>query len=276
MKKMMMAVVAVMAMMSATAQSNKTTQTNNGAALSQQEIINNLKATMQEAASQSATNAQQKFNDAAEQAKASAAAALQNAQQSGANALSNVMQNVNTATDQTAKGDLLSFVKSLAGTSLSPKNLAGDWKYTAPAVQFESENVLASAGGLLAAQTVASKLEGVFVKLGIKSGSMNYVFAEDGSFTGTMGGRAFKGRYEIDDKAKTVKLTYLSSLNLPLLTFKVDMKLSAEGMNMLFDADNLLKLFKVVVRVTGNSTLNTLGNLADSYDGMKVGFKFVR
>ena len=45
-------------------------------------------------------------------------------------------------------------------------------------------------------------------------------------------------------------------------------------MQITFKADKLLDFLTNITTMTGNSTLNMIGNIASGYDGMQLGFQF--
>ena len=227
---------------------------------SKQDILNNLKSAFGAAASQVGTAASEAAKSTASQAVQSLTTTATEAAQSA------------QTSDVVSK--LSSFVKSLSGTTLSATNIAGTWKYSEPAVQFESENLLAKAGGAVVAESVETKLNNFFTKAGIKQGVLKFTFAEDGTFTSTLGSRSFNGRYTLDATSGTIKLTYLTALNTELLNINADVKLLSTGMSLLFDADKLLKWFTVVAKASNKTNVKSIAALAGNYNGMKVGFEF--
>ena len=57
-----------------------------------------------------------------------------------------------------------------------------------PDCKFESDNLLAKAGGEVAAKQVEEKMSGVLEKLGFKEGA-TYIFNEDSTYTSVIGGK---------------------------------------------------------------------------------------
>ena len=53
----------------------------------------------------------------------------------------------------------------------------GTWSYQAPECQFESDQLLAKAGGEVAAKEVEEKLQTIYDKIGLTS--IKYIFKED-------------------------------------------------------------------------------------------------
>lgn len=155
-------------------------------------------------------------------------------------------------------------------TEVTASSLAGTWTYSGSAVSFDSENLLAKAGGSAAATEVESKIDDAFTRLGIKSGSTSYTFSEDGTYTQKLAGKSISGTYTIDGSTVTMK-TAIG------LSFKAEAKVSGSTLKLLFSGDKLFSLLKSTAgslsKVSSNSTLSTITSLADSYDGMSVGFE---
>lgn len=149
------------------------------------------------------------------------------------------------------------------------KALVGSWVYEEPAIQFESQNLLDKAGGVVASQSVADNITPYFEMLGLKTGGIALDLREDNTCTITLGGQTIDGTYEFDDETKKLSLkagfiplpaAYLSIVN--------------NQMAMTYDSSMLLNLIKVIGSTSNQSTFSSVANLADSYDGMKTGFTF--
>ena len=151
------------------------------------------------------------------------------------------------------------------------KALVGSWVYEEPAIQFESQNLLDKAGGVVASQSVADNITPYFEMLGLKTGGIALDLREDNTCTITLGGQTIDGTYEFDDETKKLSLkagfiplpaAYLSIVN--------------NQMAMTYDSSMLLNLIKVIGSTSNQSTFSSVASLADSYDGMKTGFTFKR
>ena len=176
-------------------------------------------------------------------------------------------------TDNTssAAGDLLSAVSSLlGGSSASTETLAGTWKYTQPAVVFESSDALKSLGGKLASAAVEKKLQTELQKYGITKGKFKMTFDKDGNFTQTVGTKTVSGTYKLS--GKDVVLTYASGLQ------QLVGKTELDGNNLLIvmDASKFMKYAGSLGKLTGNATISTLSSILGSYDGMQVGLRFAK
>ena len=71
-------------------------------------------------------------------------------------------------------------VSAIAGTdaSLTVADLAGTWKYSAPACKFESSDFLKSAGGEVVAASLKTKLATYYTKAGITPSRVSFAFAD--------------------------------------------------------------------------------------------------
>lgn len=159
-------------------------------------------------------------------------------------------------------------------TATTAEALHGTWNYKQPAVAFESDNLLAKAGGIAAAGSIEEKLGGYYAKAGIKPDSFSLTFNENGTFTGTVGRRTLKGNYTFDDEKKSVRLEFLAAgVRIGSATGAV--RISAERrMTLVFDATHLLNMVKTLSSISKSATFSTISSIAESYDGMKAGFTF--
>lgn len=146
-------------------------------------------------------------------------------------------------------------------------DMTGTWTYTGSAIEFESDNFLQKAGGAAAASLAETKLNEQLAKVGIKDGQVSFTFNADSTFTSTVGKRTMSGTYSYDSTDKTVHLKYFKLLNL-----NAKVNCTSSTMDLLFNSDKLLKLITFISSKSSSTTLKTISSLADSYDGMMLGF----
>ena len=149
------------------------------------------------------------------------------------------------------------------------KALVGSWVYEEPAIQFESQNLLDKAGGVVASQSVADNITPYFEMLGLKTGGIALDLREDNTCTITLGGQTLDGTYEFDDETKKLSLK-AGFIPLPVAYLSI----VNNQMAMTYDSSMLLNLIKVIGSTSNQSTFSSVASLADSYDGMKTGFTF--
>lgn len=147
-------------------------------------------------------------------------------------------------------------------------DLTGTWNYTGPAIEFESDNLLKKAGGAVVATATEKKLKEQLSKIGIKEGQMKFTFNADSTFTSTMGKRTLKGTYSYNAPEGKVQLKYLK-----LIPLNAKVNCTSEKMELLFNSDKLLKLITFLSSKSNNASLKAISSLADSYEGMMLGFE---
>lgn len=149
-------------------------------------------------------------------------------------------------------------------------DLCHTWKYSKPGCAFTSENLLAKAGGEIAASKVENKLEGYYKKFGFSSSNTYFTFNTDGTFSAKIDGKAWNGTYIFDEKTHAIQLKGL------LLSASGYATKTTNGISLLFDQKKLLNLIKALSAFKGSSTLSAVGSIANNYDGMRVGFEMTK
>ena len=170
---------------------------------------------------------------------------------------------------QDLKSVLSGVVKNVVGDkTTTASSIIGTWTYAGPECQFESDNLLAKAGGEVAAKEVEEKIQKVYEKVGMDG--CQYTFNEDGSYSCTVKGKTSSGTYTFDSDAKTV--TMKSKLGIKTVAY---VTVTGDSMSLVFKADKLMSVLKTITSATSsvNSTASTISSIADSYDGLRLGFE---
>ena len=150
---------------------------------------------------------------------------------------------------------------------LSANQLVGSWKYDGPGIAFTSENALAKASGQVGATQIEEKLKSQYAKLGFNSSNTTISFTEDGKFKAKILGRSWEGSWTYD--ASNSKIT-MKGLILSVNGYVTRNGLS--GISLVFEAKKLLTLLQVAASMSGNTAIETVGEISKSYDGLRVGF----
>lgn len=157
-----------------------------------------------------------------------------------------------------------------SGTFSKEDLCAHTWKYSKPGCAFTSENLLAKAGGEIAASKVEEKLSTYYNKFGFNSSNTQFAFTTDGNFSAQIDGKPWQGSYTFDEKTHAIQLKGL------LLSASGYATKTTNGISLLFDQKKLLNLIKMLSAFKGSSTLSAVGTIANSYDGMRVGFEMTK
>ena len=180
----------------------------------------------------------------------------------------NMSQVLNAMTNGTGVVNAISSVIGL--DKVKAQNLIATWSYSAPGCAFISENLLAKAGGEVAAVQIEEKLLPYFKQVGISASNTFITFNEDGTFTSKIAGTPFSGNYTFDEATQKITLKGL------LLTVNCYAKKEQNGISILFEAKKLLSVLQTMSAMSGNKDLQTIGDLSKNYEGVRVGFDMKR
>ena len=154
-----------------------------------------------------------------------------------------------------------------SGTFSKESLCAHTWKYSKPGCAFTSENLLAKAGGEIAANKIEEQLDGYYKKAGFSNSNTYFKFNTDGSFESKIDGKSWRGTYTFDEKTHAITMKGL------LLSVSGYATQTTNGVSLLFESKKLLTLVQTLTALSGNSTLGTIGNITKNYDGVRVGFE---
>lgn len=160
--------------------------------------------------------------------------------------------------------------------TLTVADLAGTWRYSAPACKFESDDLLKSAGGEVVASTLKDKLATYYEKAGITSSRVSFSFA-DSTMVMTYGSAKLNGYVVKDEPSGKFVVTFtLIGGHIPVMVMDADITKSGNTMEILFDVEKLINVMVTIASKTQSSTLQSIGNLLSSYDGVLMGFELTK
>lgn len=154
----------------------------------------------------------------------------------------------------------------IGSVKVNESELYGAWCYTQPGCAFTSENLLAKAGGAVAAETCKEKLLPVYNTLGISSQNTQFQFTQDHQFAAYVKGIPLNGTYTYDPNTATIRVKTM------LFSSNVYVTRTTRGLAFTFESKNLLKVLQAIAAMSGNSTLQTVGDLSKQFDGVRLGF----
>jgi hypothetical protein len=158
------------------------------------------------------------------------------------------------------------FTSVIGMDKVTQKGLVGSWHYNGPGCVFTSENLLAKAGGEVAATKIEQELAPYFEKTGLTADNTVVTFNEDGKFNASIAGKSFSGTWTLDESTAKVTMKGL------LLTINCYAKREYGGISLTFESKKLLNALQVVAAMSGNDTVQKIGELSKKYDGIRLGF----
>ena len=149
---------------------------------------------------------------------------------------------------------------------------AHTWKYSKPGCAFTSENLLAKAGGEIAASKVEEDLSKYYSKFGFSKSNTYFTFKTDGTFAAKIDGKSWNGTYTFDEKTHAIQLKGL------LLSASGFATRTTNGISLLFEQKKLLTLIKTLskLNLTGSTTMSAVSSIVDNYDGVRIGFEMTK
>lgn len=149
---------------------------------------------------------------------------------------------------------------------------AHTWKYSKPGCAFTSENLLAKAGGEIAANKIEEDLSKYYSKFGFSNSNTYFTFKTDGTFAAKIDGKSWNGTYTFDEKTHAIQLKGL------LLSASGFATRTTNGISLLFEQKKLLTLIKTLskLNLTGSTTMSAVSSIVDNYDGVRIGFEMTK
>lgn len=189
-----------------------------------------------------------------------------NAQLDLGNIIGGITGNSNSSTS-----DVISSLTSIFSSNkqATADNIVGTWTYDSPAIVFESDDLLSKTGAALAANKIESKLQTTLSKYGITKDKFIITFNNDGTFTETIRGKSYSGKWTVTNNKLVLTYSYK----------KMEITTQKEGNKLMFvaDATKLLTLVQSLgAKTATNSSLSTITALAKNIKGMKVGLTLVK
>ena len=163
--------------------------------------------------------------------------------------------------------------KVIGSATFSQADLcAHTWKYSKPGCAFTSENLLAKAGGEIAASKIEEDLSKYYSKFGFSKSNTYFTFKTDGTFAAKIDGKSWNGTYTFDEKTHAIQLKGL------LLSASGFATRTTSGISLLFEQKKLLTLVKTLskLNLTGSTTMSAVSSIVDNYDGVRVGFEMTK
>ena len=180
-----------------------------------------------------------------------------------------------TTTGSSSTGSIINGILNnvIGSATFSQADLcAHTWKYSKPGCAFTSENLLAKAGGEIAASKVEEDLSKYYSKFGFSNSNTYFTFKTDGTFAAKIDGKSWNGTYTFDEKTHAIQLKGL------LLSASGFATRTANGISLLFEQKKLLTLVKTLskLNLTGSTTMSAVSSIVDNYDGVRIGFEMTK
>lgn len=168
-------------------------------------------------------------------------------------------------------------VSSLTSSSkFDVASLVGEWQYQSPAVSFKSDQALSKIGGAAASGAIEDKMKPYYEKIGLNTMKLTVEAGADSTYNFQLGIRGVNLKGTLvkngDDGALTFNFSAFGRLKIGSISAQA-VKSADNVLSLTFDIKGFLELVRKVASVSGSSSVQTLGKLLDSYDGIFAGAK---
>lgn len=154
-------------------------------------------------------------------------------------------------------------------SSLTADDLVGTWKYEGAACVFKSDDLLAKAGGEIAAANCKNKLDNAFQNVGIKKGGMSLTLNADKTFDMKVGSHDYTGTYEYNSSNQGLTFSYLNGLGTSTATIS---RSNESQIQMLYEAKKLYSVLSAMKSLpVQNTSFGSVISLLGQYNGIMAG-----
>ncbi len=161
----------------------------------------------------------------------------------------------------------------MASDKVELTDLTGTWNYSAPAVSFQSENLLQKAGGAAAATAAEDKIAPYYKIVGFTS--MTLTIEADNTFTMKLKRGTFTGDITKDEDGNyTFNIKMVKKIKIGKM--KTYITKSGNNLSIMFDVSKLATLIEKAGSISGNATVKSVSTILNSYDGICAGFKVTK
>ena len=158
------------------------------------------------------------------------------------------------------------FTSVIGLDKVTAKGLVGTWDYNGPGIAFTSENLLAKAGGEVAATKIEKEIKPYYDKVGISVTNTYAVFDADNNYTVSVAGKKFSGKYTFDEANAKITMKGL------LFDINCYAKREYGGIALLFESKKLLTILQTMAALSNDDTYKKFGELSKNYEGIRIGF----
>ncbi len=165
-----------------------------------------------------------------------------------------------------ALGSLLGGI--ISTDNLEVKDLVGTWNYVSPAVSFKSDNFLQKAGGSAAAVAIEEKMVPYYNKIGFDA--MYLTVNADNTFSMKFKRTTLTGTISREGDNFIFNVKVANKFSIGKMTAYITK--TGSSIDMTFDVTKLVMIMEKVASFSGNTTITTITQLLNSYEGICAGF----
>lgn len=159
-------------------------------------------------------------------------------------------------------------------TETYPESLVGEWRYSAPAVVFTGDDIVAKLGSSVAGSTIKDQMNAYYTKAGVTPQTCTVQFRRNGKFIAKADKREIEGRYSYNASSGALSVTVaLDEWEPVLLSARPQV---AKAVSITFEASKVVGIAREIPSVSGDSRMMSLIGLIEQYKGLYLGAELVK
>lgn len=153
----------------------------------------------------------------------------------------------------------------------SSDKLRGTWTYSAPALKYDGDDMLAT----IALKGVESYLPSIYAKAGLRDGVGTLTFTRNREVHAAAGDRKVSGTYSFNPRSSEIVIS--TKHDGKSYSFRGTVQMEGDVLVLLFDASETADLImKMSSEAAQNDTFKMMKSILDKYPGIKLGCKMKR
>lgn len=160
-------------------------------------------------------------------------------------------------------------------TETYPESLVGEWRYSAPAVVFTGDDIVAKLGSSVAGSTIKDQMNAYYTKAGVTPQTCTVQFRRNGKFIAKADKREIEGRYSYNASSGALSVTVALD-ELGTRTFIGKATGGENAVSITFEASKVVGIAREIPSVSGDSRMMSLIGLIEQYKGLYLGAELVK
>ena len=145
--------------------------------------------------------------------------------------------------------------------------LVGKWVYDEPSVDAKGTGFVSKLGKPIAKSKLKKGLKKIYNKLKLKKQWTSLTISADEKWTLRLLGQNVSGNYTYEPESGRLSLKWHG---VPIVAYA---HRDGKNLHLLFDADKLLSMMRLLSKLKKSDTLKSLNKLSSNYNDVMVGFK---
>lgn len=172
--------------------------------------------------------------------------------------------------DNDKKGGLLEGLSNIFNKDkiASESDLVGKWKFSRPAVIFDSENTIQKIGGKMAAKRMEDRMNEILIKYGLTKNVMTIEFDNDKNFKQIYRRFKLSGTYSVENKNVTLK--YAGKYKQLVGETQID----GNSLVIVMDIEKLNEYLVNIARMSPDPRAQMICNILAKFKDVKCGMRF--